>query len=155
MPLISLPQDVPTLGERLHNAVSVTPSLIAEIVRKACRRFPSQSQAARTERFEQLIALGAWTDAALALIELELPQWQVRRLAYDDGEWYCALSRTRDMPDWLDQSVESRHADMALAILSAFVEVRQLGADTERTSVPRAPRHTDSRYEPMLTDNFA
>jgi hypothetical protein len=155
MSLISLPQHVPTLGERLHNAVSVTPSLIAEIVRKACRRFPSQSQAARTERVEQLIALGAWTDAALALIELELPQWQVRRLAYDDGEWYCALSRERELPDWLDRSVEGRHADLALAILSALVEVRQLSADTLQTSVPRAPQHTDARYEPLLCDNFS
>jgi hypothetical protein len=25
-------------------------------------------------------------DAALALIDLELPMWQVRRLAYDEGE---------------------------------------------------------------------
>ena len=155
MSLISLPQDSVLLGERLHDAVSVTPSLIAEIVRKACRRFPSHSQAARTARVEQLIALGAWTDAALALIELELPQWQVRRLAYDDGEWYCALSRTRELPDWLDRSVEGRHADLALAILSALVEVRQLRADTGRTSVPPAPQRADARYEPMLTDNFA
>ena len=66
--------------------------------------------------------MGAWTDAALALIELELPQWRVRRLAYDDGEWYCSLSRGRELPDWLDQPVEGRHADLALAILSAFVE---------------------------------
>lgn len=155
MSFISLPQDSVLLGERMHNALAVTPSLIADIVRTACRRFPSQSQAARTERVEQLIELGAWTDAALALVELELPQWQVRRLAYDDGEWYCALSRTREMPDWLDQSVEGRHADLALAILSAFVEVRQLGADTPQTSVPIAPQRTDARYEPMLSDNFA
>ena len=93
------------LAERLRDACAVTPSLIADIIREACRRFPSQGQPARTERIGQLIHLGAWTDAALALIELELPQWQVRRLAYDDGEWYCALSRERELPDWHHASV--------------------------------------------------
>src|SRR6202007_1714118 len=104
----------PALSERLRDAFAATPSLIADVIREACRRFPSQGQAGKTERIETLIRMGAWTDAALALCALELPQWQVRRLAYDDGEWYCALSRARELPDWLDQSVEGRHADLAL-----------------------------------------
>ena len=94
------------------------------------------------------------TQGKLALIELELPEWQVRRLAYDDGEWYCALSRERELPDWLDQSVEGRHADLALAILSAFIEVQRLSADLPRTSVPRAPQAASGLYEPLLSDNF-
>jgi hypothetical protein len=142
------------LAERLRDACAVTPSLIADVIREACRRFPSQGQPARTERIGQLIQLGAWTDAALALIELELPQWQVRRLAYDDGEWYCALSRERELPDWLDASVEGRHADLALAILSAFVEVQRHSAASPQTSVPRAPQGASALYEPMLSDNF-
>ena len=96
-----------------------------EVIGAACRRYPSIGQTEKTARLEQLIRTGAWTDAALALIDLELPLWQVRRLAYDDGEWHCALSRERELPDWLDQSIETRHADLALAILSAFVEARR------------------------------
>lgn len=142
------------LGERLRDACAVTPSLIADVIGEACRRFPSQRQSGKSARVEQFIRLGAWTDASLALIELELPQWQVRRLAYDDGEWYCALSRVRELPDWLDQSVEGRHADLALAILSAFVEVQRLSADVPRTSVPHAPRSSGALYEPLLSDNF-
>jgi hypothetical protein len=154
MSLISLSQNPAMLGERLHDALTVSPSLIADIIHQACRRFPSQRQVGKTERVQQLIKMGAWTDAALALIELELPQWRVRRLAYDDGEWYCSLSRERDLPDWLDQSVEGRHADLALAILSAFVELRRLNADTPQTSVPLAPQGANASYEPLLTDNF-
>ena len=30
-----------------------------------------------------MIQSGAWTDATLALIDLELPMWQVRRIAYE------------------------------------------------------------------------
>ena len=154
MTLLSLPQNPSTLSERLHDALAVTPALIADVIREACRRFPSQGQAGKTERVEQLIQMGAWTDAALALIDLELPQWQVRRLAYDDGEWYCALSRERELPDWLDASVEGRHADLALAIVSAFVEVQRLSATVPQTSVPRAPQRANALYEPLLSDNF-
>ena len=155
MSLISLPQNPATLGKRLQDALSVTPSLIADIIREACRRFPSQGQAGKTERVEHLIKMGAWTDAALALIELELPQWQVRRIAYDGGEWYCALSRVRELPDWLDESVEGRHTDLALAILSAFVEAQHDNASSNRTSVPRTGGRKDAHYEPVLCDNFA
>jgi hypothetical protein len=42
-----------------------------------CRRFPSLGQPAKTARIEELIRSGAWTDAALALIDLGLPLWQV------------------------------------------------------------------------------
>ena len=103
MSLINLSQNPTTLAGRLHDALAVTPSLIADVIRNACRRFPAQGQAGKTERVAQLVRMGAWTDAALALIDLELPQWRVRRLAYDDGEWYCALSRQREIPDWLDR----------------------------------------------------
>ena len=79
----------------------------------------------------------------------------LRRIAYDEGEWHCALSRERELPDWLDQSVEARHADLALAILSAFVEAQRISAPADRTSVPIVPRKTDAFYEPILSNNFA
>ena len=113
---------------------------MSEIIGATCRRFPSIGQSDKTARLERLIQSQAWTDAALALIDLELPQWQVRRLAYDEGEWHCALSRQRELPDWLDQSIETRHADLALAILGAFVEARRISAPASRTSVPPVPR---------------
>ena len=108
----------------------------------------------KTARLEQLIRSGAWTDAALALIDLELPLWQVRRIAYDEGEWHCALSRERELPDWLDQSIEARHADLALAILSAFVETQRVSEPETRTSVPAVSRSMWEFYEPLPTDNF-
>ena len=154
MSLISVPSDAAALGERLHDALAVTPALVGDVISRTCSRFCSQREPARTERVAQLIRLGAWTDAALALIELELPHWRVRRLAYDDGEWYCALSRERELPDWLDQCVETRHADLALAILGALVEAQQQGADAPRTSIPRASQDASSLYEPLLSDNF-
>jgi len=155
MSLLFLPQDPATLGERLHDALAVTPALIADVIHESCRRFPSQGHACKTKRLEQLIQLGAWTDAALALIELELPQWHVRRLVYDSGEWHCALSRERELPDWLDDSVEGRHADLALAILSALVEVQRNVTPSSQTSVPAAGRRASPLYEPLYCEDFA
>jgi hypothetical protein len=106
-------------------------------------------------RIEQLIASKAWTDAAMALIDLELPLWQVRRIAYDGGEWYCALSRERELPDWLDRSIEAHHADLALAILGAFVDAQRIASPRSRTSVPAVPRDANPLYEPVCCDNFA
>jgi hypothetical protein len=143
------------LGDRLRNAYAVTAEFLSDIASQTCRRFPSVSQSGKTARIERLIQSAAWTDAALALIDLELPQWQLRRIAYDEGEWHCALSRERELPDWLDQSAEGRHADLALAILSAFVEAQRLSARTDRTSVPMVPQKADAFYQPVLSDNFA
>lgn len=151
-----LQQQAPAeLGDRLRDAGRVTAEFLSDIMRATCRRFPSSGQSSKTARIERLIRSQAWTDAALALIDLELPQWQVRRLAYDDGEWYCALSRQRELPDWLDQSTEARHADLALAILSAFVEARRISAPATRPSVPSAPQRADTFYEPVCSNNFA
>jgi hypothetical protein len=155
MPLFSKHQDSTELGDRLRDADAVTAEFLSDIISKTCRRFPSQGQSGKTARVERLIQSGAWTDAVLALIDLELPQWQIRRLAYDEGEWYCALSRERLLPDWLDQSVEAHHADLALAILSAFVEVQRISVPSSRTSVPAVTRDASPLYEPVCSDNFA
>jgi len=141
------------LGDRLRDAYAVTAEFMADIIGQTCRRFPSAGQSGKTSRVERLIQSGAWTDAAIALLDLELPQWQIRRLVYDEGEWHCALSRERELPDWLDQSIEARHADLALAILSAFVEAQRISAPENRTSVPTVRRETRSLYEPLFVDN--
>src|SRR5262249_50313065 len=83
------------LGKRLRSAHDVTRALMLDVIDTACRRFPSLGQTERTMRVSRLIDAEAWADAALALLALELPLWQARRIAYDDGEWYCALSRER------------------------------------------------------------
>ena len=90
--------DPDELVDRLRHAPEASATLMTEIIDTACRRFPSSGQSEKTARIEQLIRSGAWIDAALALIDLELPLWQLRRIAYDEGEWYCALSRQRELP---------------------------------------------------------
>jgi hypothetical protein len=155
MLMLPEPYDPGELGDRLQRADGVTAGLMSEIIGETCRRFPSAGQTAKTARIERSIGAQAWTDAALALIDLELPQWQLRRIAYDEGEWHCALSRQRELPEWLDQPVEARHADLALALLSAFVEARGTAAPPSQTSVPAVPQDTNAYYTPVCCDNFA
>jgi hypothetical protein len=148
-------QAVPiTLAERLRDACAVTADFLSDVINETCQTFPSE-RSAKAARVERLIQSQAWTDAALALIDLELPQWQVRRLVYDAGEWHCALSCQRELPDWLDQPIETRHADMALAILGAFVEARRVSTPSYLTSAPGAPQRIESVYEPLCSENFA
>jgi hypothetical protein len=146
--------DPPSLGNRLRNAQVMTQPLMLEIIDKACRRFPSLGQSERIARVTRLIEAEAWADAALALMEVGLPLWQVRRIAYDEGEWHCALSRERELPDWLDAAVEARHADLALALLSAFIEVEALALEVSRPSVPTIRPAPDPLYEPVGCEDF-
>jgi hypothetical protein len=155
MPLPTVPRDFDALSNRLRDADTVTAKLMSELVAATCRRYPSVGRTAKTARIERLIGSQAWTDAALALIDLELPQWQVRRIAYDEGEWHCALSRAREIPEWLDQSIETRHVDLPLAVLSAYLDARYVSAPSQRTSVPIVPRDANAFYTPFCCDNFA
>jgi hypothetical protein len=155
MPLLTERRDFDTLNDRLHDADAMTARLMSELVATTCRRYPSTGQAGKSARIERLIGSQAWTDAALALIDLELPQWQVRRIAYDEGEWHCALSLFRELPEWLDPPVETRHVDLPLAILSAYLDAHGISASSRRTSVPMVPRDADAFYAPLCCDNFA
>ena len=142
------------LDDRLRNADAVTADIMSDVIGRACRRFPSPGQSEKSYRLERMLESGAWTDAALALIDLELPQWQLRRIAYDEGEWYCALSRQRELPDWLDSAIEGHHADLALAMLNAFVEAQRASTSTSRTSVPAVRQDASALYEQVLCDNL-
>jgi hypothetical protein len=153
MPLLSQHPDPRELDERLRDAHALTAELISDVIGETCRRFPSMGQTGKTDRIEQWIGSGAWIDAVLALVDLELSQWQIRRIAYDDGEWYCALSRQRELPDWLDRFIECRHADLPIAILRAYVEAQRISAPLSTPSVPSVD--TSPLYEPACCDNFS
>jgi len=153
MSIVAEHDDLPELAGSLRDAGAITPALVERVIGTVCRRFPSAAQPGRAARVERLIASQAWTDAVLALLAFELPQWQVRRIVYDEGEWHCALSRERELPDWLDQSIEAHHPDLALAMLCAFVDARL--ANSGRTRGLAVRLDARASYEPLCCDNFA
>ncbi|HEY0218939.1 MAG TPA: hypothetical protein VGC26_04105, partial [Afipia sp.] len=80
-----------------------------------------------------------WTDAALTLLAVELPAWRLRRMIYDEGEWHCAISHQRELPEWLDDSIETHHENLATAVIKAVLEGLRISAPhqpLERTVRP-------------------
>jgi hypothetical protein len=154
LPTPANPRETIEINGLIRDAPKATSTIFRKIIEAACRRFPSLGQSAKTARIGRLIDADAFAEAALALVDLELPQWQVRRIAYDGGEWYCALSRDRELPDWLDQSVQGHHQDLALAILAALVEAQAVTAPLSQTSVPASRREANALYVATSCDNF-
>lgn len=143
------------IANRLCEASSNTNDLVTAVATEVCRD-EQNGQNHIPAQLRGLIAAGAWTDAGLALIADRLPHWKLRRLAYDEGQWHCALSLQPDLPDWLDQAIETSHWDLSLAILSACVEgLRQLPEIPEATRTPTVPRVRAARDEVIVCENFA
>jgi len=136
------------LQERVRRSRSVTPELLTEVIARACSRFAAHRSAAKA-RVNQLAEHGAWADAVLALLELELPHWKLRRLLYEDREWHCFLSRQMELPLDLDDGAEATHEVLALAILIAFINARSAVASAAVPQVRAASRDT------VCCDNFA
>jgi hypothetical protein len=129
---------------------------IADILDGPGRTSPLFARAGEMRRIDQLMRSGARIDAALELIALELPQWQLRRIAYDGGEWHCALSLTREAADWLDESAEGHHPDLALSLLDAFTAARQCEMPSGRPSLPTVQqRDAPPSGMPLCCENFA
>lgn len=141
-------------AEALDATATASARLFADVLATARHGNPIR-KALEVARIKHLIASCAWTDAALALLAIDQPRWQLRRLAYDDGEWHCALSDNREMPEWLDTAIETHHPDMALAILGAIMQARHDSLTPALPSVATGPGAPDASWQPTLCDNFA
>jgi hypothetical protein len=151
---LNIDNRLPRLQQQIRNATVLTRGLMLEIAARAGTRYVAAARAGPAKRVRDLIEAEAWTDAALALIELELPQWRLRRLTYEDGLWHCSLSKQPELPAGLDEMTDASHEILPLAILGAFVEARSaLGASAGgQRSVPQV-RPTQGIA--ACCDNFA
>jgi hypothetical protein len=141
------------LQERILRAQTLTPALAGEVIARACPRLQARHPTAKA-RLVRLIESGAFADAMLALLELELPQWKLRRLVCEDGEWHCSISEQLGLPAELDDMAEAQHQSLPLAILGAFLEAARhsRSASDQRQSVP--PVRLADGYA-LCCDNFA
>jgi hypothetical protein len=148
-------EQLATLAGQISSADEATSELISAIVVATAQRLSVPGAAANAVQLRHLIDAGALNEAAFALINLELPQWKLRRITYDEGEWHCAMSRQRELPEWLDQAIENSHASLTLAIVSIYIEtLRQIEASRE-PSRPSVPQTRGDQFEPVCCDNFA
>jgi len=142
------------LDEELRIAPEPTPELFSKIIASACSRIPILSKSGKAGRIARLVEAGGWTDAALALIELELPLWKVRRLVYEDGAWFCSLSRQPGLPVTLDETADASHELMPLAILLSFLQARCM-AGIGPQAIALVPAIQAAADGLLCCDNFA
>lgn len=140
------------LTERVHHAEAASTELLSSVIEAVSRRTSAEKETWKNERLETLGKAGAFTDAALLLIARDLPQWQLRRLACDDGTWHCALARRGESPDWLNEAVEAHHADMTLALICAYLEAGQ--QREPEVDIDRSPRRHTGHFETLCCENF-
>jgi hypothetical protein len=74
------PLSFDALDNALRNARGPSVDLFSKIIVTVCTRIPALSRAGSLTRVIRLAEMGAWTEATLALIRLELARWTVRRL---------------------------------------------------------------------------
>jgi hypothetical protein len=122
------------LQEQVRQAHAITSELMAKIILHACQR--AQAHPAKARIFRAIEAQ-APTDAVLALIELDIPQWNLRRL-----------------PVELDQTVDASHESLPLALLSAFLEIR-CGPFTSAVRPRWVPQIGPVQPIPVCRDNFS
>jgi hypothetical protein len=141
------------LEAELHRARALTPELMSDVIAEGCIRFaPHEGPAKR--KIERLIGPGAWTDATLALIAFELPQWKLRRILYEHGEWHCSLSKQPQLPMGLDEIAEGSHESLPLAILIALLQALRDPAGRESGMTGVLQVNPLARHA-MCCDNFA
>jgi hypothetical protein len=109
------------LDNAIRNAPQPSLELLSKIINGACTRIPALARAESVTQVIRLAEMGAWTEATIALIRLELPRWTVRRLIYESGEWLCSLSQEPNMPVALDDCAEASHEVLPLAMGSAHL----------------------------------
>ena len=148
-------EQLDALEAQLRRAASLTPDLIFNVIAGACTRLPLIKRAGKAAWIDQLIDAGALIDATLALIELELPAWKLRRLVYEDGEWHCSLSRHPNLPVALVDTANASHEVLPLAILAALIEAHRMMNVTCAISLQTVPRARSTSGYAICCDNFS
>ena len=141
------------IEDRIQRAQVLTPVLISDIVAHACTRLPTMKKAGKASGLDRLIGAEAWCDVALALLKTELPSWSIRRLVYDDGEWFCSLTQAPNFPLALDYTADGHHQSLPLAILDAFIEARK--RTLPPAAVPAVSKACADSVCTMSCDNFS
>jgi hypothetical protein len=140
------------LDEQLRLAPAVSVSLLRQLA-EACPRLSSAQQSKLVTDIDRFIEARSWTDLALGLVRLELPTWQIRRIACEGGEWICSLSRQPHLPLSLDETADGLHSDLPLAILRALIEALRIN-EAEPALPVRVPLIGLTSAVRICCDNF-
>ena len=141
------------IDERLRSANAASSDLFF-LVLKACSRLGACNPT-MLKRLRQMLEIGAYTDAALTIVDREQPAWKLRRLSFNSGEWHCSLSRNGWVPIEVDETADAHHECLSLAILRAFVEARRASPVKSSPAVTTVPQIKFADYSIVCCDNFS
>ena len=140
------------LDEQLRLAPAISVNLLQQVA-EACPRLPSAQQSKQATDIDRFIEARSWTDLAIGLVRLELPTWQIRRIACEGSEWICSLSRQPYLPLSLDETADGVHSDLPLAILRALIEALRIN-EAEPKLPARVPLISPTSAIRICCDNF-
>ena len=140
------------LDRQLVSAHAVSAALFQKVMESAGERLSILRRAGKIAHIERLLEEAACTDAALALADIEMPNWKIRRLVFENDEWRCSLSRQPSVLIEFDAMAEANHAVLSLAILRALIEARRINR-AEPISAPADVSLGSSTL--FCCDNFA
>jgi hypothetical protein len=142
------------LDATLRRASRPVDRLLYNVIADVCSRIRNLGAAGGAAGLQHLIEAGAWTDAALSIVELGLPNWRIRRLVHEDGEWLCSLSHEPNLPIELDDTADASHEALPLAIPLAFVQARHLAAAAQIRQADQ-PHLEPAAIGAVCCENFA
>jgi hypothetical protein len=150
--LLAIERPLKGIEDRIRRAPAPTPLLISEVAH-TCTRLATMKKAGKAPEIDRLIEAQAWFDVALALLKTELPSWSIRRIVYEDGEWFCSLTQAPNLPVALDDMADACHQSLPLAILGALLEARKRALPAPAT-VPVASEKHPNTIGVVSCDNF-
>lgn len=124
------------LRNKISQAPAATSALVSAALGVVAARRPIAHRAVQTQQIRDLIDAKAWTDAVLAIADLDRSR-AIQHLVYEDGEWHCRIGSHWALPHWLGDSAEFGHPVLALAILGALIDT--LGWAEEADLLPAPP----------------
>jgi hypothetical protein len=141
------------LQENLDRASAISRVHVLDVIARGCVRFHAHAASTQAKVF-RLIEAGAFVDAIFTLQELELPQWKLRRIVYDDVRWHCSFSRYSAVPMELDDIAEGSHEVLPLAILNGFLGARRFTLVANPRPLRSVPQAGFNGHV-VCCDNFA
>jgi hypothetical protein len=110
---------------KVRSEISRTPTatsyLVAAALDLVVARRPLPYPTPQMQRVRALIDAQAWTDAVLAIADLDRSR-AIQYLVYEDDEWHCRIGSHWALPNWLGDGAEFSHPVLALAILGALID---------------------------------
>jgi hypothetical protein len=141
---------------KLRNEISQAPTATSELVSAAHDLMTARCipyRAAAMQRIRTLIDAQAWTDAVLAIADLDRSR-AIHHVVHEDGEWHCRIGSHGAIPHWLGDTAEFSHPVIALAILGALVDTLG-GRPATNVSPASAPQwRSDEMDATLAVDNY-